>query len=156
MKIESVEVIPMRKDSIFEDETLQQFECISITTSYDEWKLHHDKYMKEYQKFQTTAPHPEFDEHCERFAKGQSAFMLAPVAKFDQSMYEVRTKSVENPDQLFMFADSGPLFSIEKIYLEDKEAGKTIERLYEESFTPKFGLWYPFKSVYKIRYGVKT
>lgn len=159
MKIESIEVIPMNKESIFESEELNIFECVSITTSYDEWKVMHDKHLEMigYIPDRSTKS-PYFDEICEEFAKNHKAFMTAPTAKFGNEVYEAKTRVAETEEELYAFEASGPLYSVLKVFIENTEAGKIVERRYvdRESFKQKYGLWYPLKSIYKIRYGVKS
>ena len=159
MKIESIEVIPMRKDSIFEETPLKSFEC-SLTTSYDEWRPIVDKHISfdtgagDYEKIKKR---PEFDEVCEQFAKAQKAYMLGPTGIFHAIVYTARAVSMPTKDHLFAISNTGPLYMVFKEYVDDVEAGKTEERFYVDpnTFQPMFGLWYPHKAQYRLRYGVR-
>jgi hypothetical protein len=159
MKIESVEVIPMRKDSMFEGVPLQSFDC-SLTTSYEEWRplidqrLNFDASGGDYSKVKK---HPEFDEVCEKFAKLQKAYMTGPTSIFHDIVYVARTVALPTADHLFAMSNTGPLYMVYKEYVDDIEAGKTEERFYVDpnTFQPMHGLWYPHKAQYRLRYGVR-
>lgn len=157
MKIESVEVIPMRKDSLFEATPLQGFECSFITTSYDEWRpAVIDEYLKRTAENQSKISQPqEFDDVCEKFAKSQKAFMLAPTAIFHDRVYVAKTAKLPTPDHLFAMGNVGPVYMVIKVFVDDMEAGKTVERFYVDpaSFAPMYGMWYPQKAMYMLRYG---
>ncbi len=148
MKIESVEVIPMSKESKWEDaESL--FEVSMITTDYVMWFT---KMYDDYLSYPDAVPKPELDEACVAFAKKQHAFMLAPTAMFGSLVYSAKTLSVESLDDVVI---GGPLYRVETYLKDDLEAGKTIERTYIDpvSFMPKYGAWYPQKKMYRVRYG---
>lgn len=158
MKIESVEVIPMRKDSMFEDTPLQSFEC-SLTTSYDEWRPNIEtalgyNYGGDYDKVMKK---PEFDDACEKFARSQKAFMMGPTGIFHDIVYTARSVALPTADHLFAMSNTGPLYVVFKEYVDDVDAGKTEERFYvhPDTFQPMYGLWYPYKERYRLRYGVR-
>lgn len=157
MKIESVEVIPMRKDSMFEETPLNTFECSMITTSYDQWKSTIEDYVKRESEYDKIRKLPEYDSVCERFAKVQKAFMTAPTAIFHDSVYLARAVRLPSEDHLFAMSNTGPLYTITKEYIDDTDADRTEERFYTDpsSFQRMHGLWYPYKAVYKLRYGVR-
>ena len=159
MKIESVEVIPMRKDSMFEETLLQSFDC-SLTTSYDEWRPLVDKHLNfdmgtgDYAKIKKR---PEFDAVCEKFARAQRAYMTGPTGIFHDNVYVARTVAVPTADHLFAMSNTGPLYIVFKEYIDDIDAGKTEERFYmnPNTFEMMYGLWYPHKAQYRLRYGVR-
>lgn len=157
MNIESVEVIPMRKESMFDETPLQSFEC-SLTTSYDEWKPVIDKFissdLSEYEKLYKKY---EFDGICEKFAKAQKAFMLGPTGIFHDNIYIAKSVALPTAEHLFAMSNTGPLYMVYKEYIDDLEAGKTVERFYRDTITfeKKYGPWYPQKAQYRIRYGIR-
>lgn len=158
MKIESVQAIPSRKDSLFEETPLNQFEC-TITTSYDEWKTAISEWMDmlyggEHDKVKKK---PEFDDVSEQFARAQRAYMTNPTAMFHDMLYEARSVRLPTVDHLMALSNTGPLYMVFKEYIDDVEAGKTEERFYvnPDTFQPMYGLWYPYKGVYRLRYGVR-
>jgi len=149
MKIESVEVIPMSKESKWEDAP-KVFEVSMITTDYVVW------FTKMYDDYLSYAPDgfpkPELDESCVLFAKKQQAFMLAPTAMFGSLVYVAKSRSAESLSNVII---DGPLYRIETYLADDKSAEKTVERTYIDpvTFLPIHGLWYPQKKMYKVRYG---
>lgn len=148
MKIESVEVIPMAKESKWED-TPRVFEVSMITTDYVIW------FTRTWDCFMshgTEILKPEMDGACIEFAKRQQAFMLAPVAIFGNQVYAAKSKKADTLDGVVI---DGPLYSVETYMTDDKSAGKTVERTYmdPETFVVQHGLWYPQKKAYKVRYG---
>lgn len=159
MKIESVEVIPMRKDSMFEAVPVQGFDC-SLTTSYDQWRPIVDTHLSyntgtgDYSKVKKS---PEFDEVCEKFAKSQKAFMTGPTGIFHDIVYTAKSVALPTADHLFAMSNVGPLYVVFKEYVDDVEAGKTEERFFVDpnTFQPMHGLWYPYKAQYRLRYGVR-
>ena len=160
MKIESVQLIPMRKDSMFEEIPLNTFDC-SLTTSYDEWhpivnkSLNFDKVIGDYSKVKKN---PEFDEVCEKFARSQKAYMMEPTGIFHDMVYIARSVTLSNEDHLFALSNTGPLYMIFKEYIDDISVEKSLERFYVDpnTFMPMYGLWYPYKSQYRLRYGVRS
>jgi len=115
MKIESVEVIPMRGESIWED-TENPFEVMAISTSFDEWKkqmiIEHQR-EKEDHYYNPNDPYHSitFDSDCMDFAENQFAYMLAPTGKFGSDVYISKTISVKTLD---VFKLDGPLYKIRK------------------------------------------
>lgn len=160
MKIESIEVIPMNKESIFEATSVGTFEC-SITTSYEEWRPLVDRYLDlnldDYGDYSKVQKQPEFDEVCEEFARSQKAFMTGPTGIFHDIVYTARTVKLLTSDHLFAMSNSGPLYMVYKEYVDDLEAGKTEERFFvdPDTFLPMYGMWYPYKAQYRLRYGVR-
>jgi hypothetical protein len=157
MKIESVEVIPMRKDSMFENVPIQSFEC-NLTTSYEEWRPLVDQYLNLYKSgddYSKVEKKPEFDEVCEKFAKLQKAYMTGPTGIFHDSVYIARAVALPSADHLLALSNTGPLYMVYKEYIDDIEAEKTEERFYVDpnTFQPMHGLWYPHKAQYRLRYG---
>lgn len=158
-KIESVEVIPMRKDSMFEDTPLRSFEC-SLTTSYEQWRpivdeqIDSDIGAEGYAKFRKR---PEFDDVCEKFARAQKAYMMNPTGIFHDVVYVAQNVIVPTEDHLLALSNAGPLYSVLKEYVDDVDADKTEERYYVDphTFQPMHGMWYPYKARYRLRYGVK-
>jgi hypothetical protein len=147
MEIESVQVIPMLKDSKWED-TNRIFEVSMITTDYATWFT---SIYEEILSFVEIA-RPETDENCVNFAKRQQAFMVAPTAMFGSSVYVVKTITADN---LIDIVIDGPLYKVNVFMVDDMSAEKTVERKYVDpvSFMPMYGLWYPQKKTYKVRYG---
>lgn len=166
MEIESIKVIPTRKDSIFEENALNTFDC-TITTSYEDWKASFDQevatYTSEMNKHdlgdlsKLNPPPPEFDSVCEDFAKSQKAYMTEPTAIFHDKVYVARTAYFENADDLMPMTNFGPLYRVEKEYYSDTKSGLTEERHYVDpiTFMPMYGPWYPIKTRYRIRYGIR-
>lgn len=145
MKIESVEVIPMRGESIWED-IKNDFEVFGITTSYDEWeKVSANNVLLDLDNYAVT-------EECFGFAKQQQAFMTAPIAKFGDVLFVSRSRRARSLDGLKI---DGPLYQVYQIEVDDIDAGKTVEREYidTETFMINNGLWYPKKKEYVVRYG---
>jgi hypothetical protein len=139
VKIESVEVIPMSKESKWED-LPSKFEVAYITTSFEKWYvnlLEQGKYL---------------DAECIAFAKAQPAFMTAPTGIFDKQVYSAKARSAETLDGLVL---DGPLYRISIAEIDDTNSEKSIYRKYVDpnTFEPKEGFWYSKKKVYKIRYG---
>jgi hypothetical protein len=145
MKIESIEVIPMTKESKWED-VPRQFEVSMITTDYVTW------FTKMYDDVMSYDKEPKIDEDCIKFAKQQQAFMLAPTALFGQLVYAAKSRSADTLDGVVI---DGPLYRVEYYMTDDTSAEKTVERTYIDpvSFAPMHGLWYPQKKAYKVRYG---
>lgn len=160
MKIESIEVIPMNKESIFEAVPLQGFDC-SLTTSYEEWRPLVDRYLDlnldDYGDYLKVQKQPEFDEVCEKFARSQKAFMTGPTGIFHDIVYTARSVKLPTADHLFSMSNTGPLYMIFKEYVDDVDAGKTEERFFvdPDTFQLMRGLWYPYKAQYRLRYGVR-
>ena len=149
MKIESVEVIPMSKESKWEDAP-RKFEVSMITTDYVTWFT---KMYDDYLSYATDGFHKlELDEACVLFAKKQQAFMLAPTAIFGPIVYASKSRSADTLDDVVI---DGPLYRIETYMADDTSAEKTVERRYVDpvTFLPTHGLWYPQKKRYKVRYG---
>lgn len=117
MKIESVEVIPMSKDSKWE-EMKEPFEVIGITTSYVEWLK--DAYEKT--SLGWNGQEFEMDSNCLEFARNQSAFMTAPTAKFGNTIFVACALKVSSLEDIIL---SGPLYSVFTTQVDDVEAGKT-------------------------------
>ena len=139
MKIESVEVIPMTKESKWED-LPKKFEVAGITTSFEKWYvgvLEHGEYL---------------DAECIAFAKVQPAFMTAPTALFDKQLYSAKARMAETLEGLLL---DGPLYRISVTEIDDETGEKSIYRKYvdPQTFEMKEGFWYPKKKAYKIRYG---
>lgn len=139
MKIESVEVIPMSKESKWED-LPSKFEVASITTSFDKW---YTGALENGEKM---------DADCIAFARGQHAFMTAPTGMFDKQVYSAKARSAETLDGLVL---DGPLYRISIAEIDDTNSEKSIYRKYvdPQTFEVKEGFWYSKKKVYKIRYG---
>lgn len=144
MQIESVEVIPMSKESKWEDAP-KTFEVSMITTDYVKWLTSmYDEYLD--------SANSGIDGACILFAKRQQAFMLAPTAIFGSTVYCAVSRVTETLDNLQL---DGPLYRVQTLRIDDKDSGKSVERLYTdpETFNKVYGLWYPEKKVYKVRYG---
>lgn len=160
MKIESVEVIPMRKESMFEAIPTQSFDC-SLTTSYEEWRLiiadTHLSFNPAAGDYSKLKKPPEFDEVCEEFARAQKAYMIGPTGIFHDIVYAARSVKLPTADHLFAMSNTGPLYMVFKEYVDDVEAGKTEERFFVDpnTFQPMYGMWYPYKTQYRLRYGVR-
>jgi hypothetical protein len=147
MIIESIEVIPMTKESKWEDAP-RLFEVSMITTDYVKWFA---------KACEDMLPHQDrikinIDGHCIEFAKRQKVFMLAPTAIFGTIMYAAKSKIVDTLDGIFI---DGPLYRVEYVVKDDISAEKTVERTYVDPTTslPMHGLWYPQKKMYNVRYG---
>ena len=135
------------------------FECFNITTSYDDW-LPTNKQAVDY-FFTDPFSHPEivsveYDQVCEKFAKLQTAYMKGPVARFHKQMYIATTSLVDTQEDLFAFVKTGPLYYLFLETVFDTTAEKTVESKYTDpkTFTPSYGLWYPRKTQYRVRYGI--
>lgn len=148
MKIESVEVIPMAKESKWKDAP-RKFEVSMITTDYVTW------FTKMYDDILSYDAEPKIDEVCIRFAKKQQAFMLAPTALFGSHVYVAKSRSADTLDGVVV---DGPLYRVAAYMIDDTTTEKTVERKYIDpvSFAPMYGLWYPQKKAYKILYGELT
>jgi len=148
MKIESIEVIQMTKESKWED-VPQRFEVSMITTDYDTWftRVYGAAISSNIEELV-----PKLDETCLSFAKRQQAFLLAPTAIFGPVVYSAVSRAADTLDDIVI---DGPLYRVEYYMLDDTSAEKTVERKYIEPVTslPTYGLWYPQKKVYKVRYG---
>lgn len=142
MIIESIQTIPLSKESKFED-VPNTFEVAFITTSYEDWRTK----VIEYSSL------VEIDLFCYQFAEKQKAFMLAPTAVFGTVAYAAKTVKVDSLDNISI---DGPLYMVNTIEVDDVDAEKNIFRKYvdPESFALKEGLWHPTKKAYRIRYGV--
>lgn len=145
MQIDSMTWIPMTKESKFEDISAP-FEVAGITTDIYVWLQSFDH--KEDLTFTGF-----FNDSCIDFAKKQKAFMTAPTAKFGNIVYGTKTKTVESLDSVVL---DGPLYRVEQITAYDITKEKNVLQNYldENTFEKVFGLYYPIKTSYKIRYGV--
>lgn len=145
MEIESVTVIPMSKESKWEDMPAA-FQVCFITTSFKDWYIN---VLEQSNKFENM----KIDEVCIAFAKKQQAFMLAPTGIFGQTMYVAKTRIVETLDGLVI---DGPLYHITTAEIDDMDSEKTVQTKYIDpvTFELKEGPWYSKKQVYKVRYGV--
>lgn len=123
MKIESVEVIPMRKDSIFEEKYEDTFDC-TITTSYEEWLEPMMNIIDKNNDLGLESIFSEFDSVCEEFAKSQKAYMIQPAAIFHSTMYIAKTSQVEK-EELYAISNKGPLYMVYKM----KNSGKYMLRV---------------------------
>lgn len=149
MKIESVEVIPMRGESIWED-VKEAFDVSCITTSYDKWKEYSDNQFKMYESMDETIL---YDEECDIFARKQKAYMLGPVGIFGHTLYEAMTRESDSLDGVVL---NGPLLSIIKVSVDDISKEKTEYRenyFNKKTFQIESGLWYPQKTLFKLRFG---
>lgn len=155
MKIESVEVIPMRKESIWEDIS-NPFEVAGITTSYEEWEKFFVDYINKQNRMSdhSFSIKIEFNDECKKFAKLQHAFMTTPTSLFGKITFVSKSIKVNTLENMVL---EGPLHNVHTISIDDIDAGKTVERHYVDkaSFQPMFGMWYPKKEIYLIRYGVE-
>lgn len=145
-KIESVQVIPMSKESKWED-IPKQFEVSFITTDYVTW-------LSSYADSLNAQDQMMLDKECIAFAKRQSAYMMAPTAMFGDTMYAAKSKVSDTLEGVVI---DGPLYRVTTEEVEDKTAEKTEFKKYNdpETFEVKEGLWYPMKKRYRLRYGVK-
>jgi hypothetical protein len=148
MKIESVEVIPMSKDSKWE-ETQEPYEVFGVTTSYSEWLV--DSIEKS--SLGCNGQEFEMDSNCIEFAQKQSVFMTAPTAKFGNTLFVARTRLTPSLKDIRL---DGPLYRVFTVKVDDIEAGKIVTRSYvdPDTFEIMFGPWYPKKTEYIIRYGI--
>jgi hypothetical protein len=148
MEIESIQVIPMSKESKWEDIT-PVFEVSMITTDYVIWftKMYDDLLSYGDNNYK-----PELDKSCLEFAKKQQAYMLAPTAIFGSQIYAAKSKTADTLDGVVI---DGPLYRVECYVADDMSAEKTVEKTYIDpvTFLPTHGLWYPQKKMYKVRYG---
>lgn len=145
MKVESVQIIPMSKESKWED-IPNQFEVFAITTDFTLWFDSISSYIEESKA--------AIDEECIAFAKRQAAYMTAPTAMFGDVIYIAKTIL---SDTLENVVTNGPLYAVMSEQVEDRSAEKTAFKKYidPKTFEVKEGLWYPMKKRYKIRYGVR-
>jgi len=150
MEIESIEVIPMSKESKWED-LPRIFEVSMITTDYVTWftRMYDDIFSY---NIDSNIINPKLDESCLSFAKKQQAFMLAPTASFGSIIYAVNSKMVDTLDNIVI---NGPLYRVNYKMVDDMSTEKTVERTYVDpvTFRTKHGPWYSQKKVYKVRYG---
>lgn len=148
MEIESIEVIPMNKESIFND-MKEPFEVCGLTTSLTEWmewvkaRINHDIFDIDLS-----------DPIIKSFIENQSLFMTLPFSKIGSMLFESRSILVEK-EQLEYLKLDGPLHNIYKIQVEDKTK-EMIHGTYMnmETFKEEKGMVYPKKNVYRIRYGM--
>lgn len=114
MEIESVQVIPMRGESIWED-ARNPFEVAGITTSYDEWLAKmkaHDAEEEQIEIAGELVPKSmTFEDECIEFAKKQQGFMINPVAKFGDIIYMANAVKTETLQDFMIY---GPLYKIKK------------------------------------------
>jgi hypothetical protein len=146
MKIESIEVIPMSKESRFEDAEETAFVTHNITTDFETWFSTQERHNRPY------------DKDTIKFAKKQHAFMLAITAMFGTLVYGTRSIQVDSLDDVIL---SGPLFSVHSTEVFDEVEGIPVFQPYIDPYTfeTKIGLSYPEKGiyrkkVYKVVYGV--
>jgi hypothetical protein len=145
--IDSIEVIPMSKDSKFEAVD-NDFEVYGITTEFSKW-------FEGVSNGGTDATDFGYDHvngECLAFARKQQAFMTAPTAIFAGQLYQARTIKTESLDGSIQ----GPLYQVFKKYESDTTKGKTVEGEYlnEKTLMIEKGLGYPTKPIFMIRYGV--
>jgi len=148
MEIESVTVIPMSKESKWEDDESQSFEVYGITTDYVTWFTQFMDVADPKTGFEL------FDDDCRAFAKKQNAFMITPTALFGKTTFAAKSRLSYTLDGLVL---DGPLYRIFAIEDFDETAEKSVEQTYIDpvTFQTKTGLWYPKKKIYKIIYGVE-
>jgi hypothetical protein len=122
------------------------FVVYAITTDYIAWLSNIIQYDTPDRMYQP-------DAACLKFARKQKAFMLAPTALFDNITYSARSILVDSLDELFI---GGPLLNVYPVRVSDETAGKTVFQTYRDptTFEEKHGLWYPQKTMYRVRYGV--
>jgi chlorite dismutase len=146
MEIESVQVIPMSKESKWED-VPRKFEVSFITTDYVTW-------LSSYADSLNAQDQTMLDKECIAFAKRQSAYMMAPTAMFDNTMYAAKSRVSDTLEGVVI---DGPLYRVTVEEVEDKTAEKTEFKKYidPETFEVKEGFWYPMKKRYRLRYGTK-
>jgi hypothetical protein len=155
VEIESIQVIPMRKDSIWED-VKNYFDVSYITTSFAEWKVHvlEKEALVKSENIQLNT-HSKFTKDCFEFASKHKAFMLASTGLFGDSLYMAITSRT---DSLEGFVVDGPLYMVTEALIDDIKSGKILEnQSYTDpiTFMPMVGLWYAKKKTYIIRYGKK-
>jgi hypothetical protein len=146
MKIESIEVIPMSKESKWEG-VVKQFDVFNITTNYADWR----QWLINTEK--TTGVEFSMDKSCFAFARAQKAFMTSVLAIFGTTTYEAKSRVTDTLDGVTL---DGLLYTVETYETADETAEKTVMRKYldPDTFETKEGLWYPNKKIYKIRYGI--
>jgi hypothetical protein len=145
MQIESVTVIPMSKESKFED-IENDFEVVGITTDYATW------FGTMVLESSSEPDHANLTKECIIFARKQQSFMTSPIAMFGDRVYT--SFSTRRYDSLKHVNIQGPLYRIYSIQVEDETKDK-IEGQYmdDKDFKMKNGLVYPKKNMYVIRYG---
>lgn len=138
-------------------EALNTFDC-TLSTSYSEWEQSIIPDMKKSMPFDAVMETGViFDETCEKFAKAQKAFMFGPTSLFHDIVYTAKTVKLPTKEHLFAFSNSGPLYMVFKHLIYNFDAERTVECFYtdDHSFEKKYGLWYPKKEEYVLRYGVR-
>lgn len=156
MQIESVEVIPMNKETIFGDYE-ESFEVYGITTDVHKWL------KKQYSDGLSNSTIADgFEDYTItkeiiEFAKKQKIFMMGPTAKLGYDVYEPRSFAVESLEEVKL---EGPLINIAKIKVPD-HSKELIPVSYLDvgpsgDLEYKKGQGYPKKESYKIRYGVRV
>lgn len=123
---------------------------VGMTTSYNEWidsfneKLEGSDYI--------------YDEVCDHFARKQPIYMTSPMSIFGTHEFTSKTILVKDQKYLDMFSDSGPLYQIFKVLVDDNDSEKNVERVYFDSvnFAHKYGLWYPQKEQIVLKIGVEV
>lgn len=127
---------------------LGTFEVGGLTFDYSTWKESHRKDIEDENII--------FDKECKDFAKKQKVYMLNKMANFDKTRYFMRAINIK-PEKLEYFSNSGPLYQIFKILVDDTSKEKSVERIYTDynSFSLKYGFWYPQKEQIILRLGVK-
>jgi hypothetical protein len=131
------------------ENTSAYFEVFGITTDYVTWAT---EMYDDVLSYPIENPESLIDKACITFAKKQHAFMLSPTALFGKLTYVAESIVTEKLENIRI---DGPLYRVIRYTTDDVSAGKSVERPYIDpvSFEPKYGLWYPQKHGYKIRYG---
>jgi hypothetical protein len=99
-KIESVEVIPMNKESIFEDEQYIDDETYGVTNNKDEWMV---AIQDQFDKMSVLGGGKGViggDERLDAFVDSVDTYMLAPAAKMGTSILLAKARKIESLDTL--------------------------------------------------------
>ena len=111
MKIESIEFIPMSKDSIFEEPYIED-EIVNIAVSYEEWKSFNDNSINERNSNINIDSNlkDEVKEDLLEYAKKAKGYMICPTAKIGKTMLVSKAKRAENIAHLYSSLDASKIY----------------------------------------------
>lgn len=122
MKIESVEVIPMNKESIFEETSWIEDEDYGYTDDYKQWAERKSKLIESRDCNYGAASLYEH-EICKR----AKIYMMHPVIKIGTKIYESRSRRFNSIGEIDIDFDKIALYDIDK----NMSTGKIVVRFCE-------------------------
>lgn len=128
-KIESIELIPMNKESIF-DEPYVEDEIVNIAVSYEEWKTfnyNRTNEMNSNSNFNTEFK-DEVKEDLLEFAKKVKGYMISPTAKIGTKMIVAKTNKVESIKELNEKLDPSKIY-LYMIYYTTRVVIDTLQKI---------------------------